>query len=388
MASARARRWLRGVAAVSVTLVVVVLLAATWAYSSQIDRRWLRVDPSLPEYDLETLAVGDGVVTLPAGTAAERPGVWGLEWATGYARVGAVASVTSAGVRRPLLEVAGTLRPGTMVRVDPLAYESDPGDAGVQYENVIVEGPLGNYPAWRTNGADDTWVVLVHGRGSSRRDALRVLPTLLAGGFPTLTITYRNDPGAPEGGGRYGLGDPEWKDLEAAVAYAADEGAADVVLMGYGMGGTIATLFLEESARASLVVGLVLDAPVLDMGAVVDADAHAHNVPGFIVGWAKGLVTLRFGVGWGRLDQLGRGGGLQVPVLLFHGSGDPEAPVATSDRYAELHPGLVRYVRTAAEGRSASWNADPARYQAALAAFLEEVAAGPAPSPPVGGSGG
>lgn len=379
MVSARAGRWLRRMAAASITLVVVVLIVATWVYSGQIEDRLLRADPSLPEYDLEVLEVAGGVVTLPAGTAAERPGVWGLEWATGYARVGTVMSVTPAGVRRPLVEVAGTLRPGTMVRVDPLAYESDPGDAGVQYENVIVEGPLGNYPAWRTEGADDTWVIVVHGRGSSRREALRVLPILVTGGFPTLTITYRNDPGAPDGGGRYGLGNPEWEDLEAAVEYAVAAGAADVVLMGYGMGGTIATLFLEESAQASLVRGMVLDAPLLDVGAMVDAEARAHNVPGLIVGWAKGLATLRYGVDWGDLNRLERGGAPGVPVLLFHSAGDPEAPVEVSDRFAQLHPGLVRYVRTEGDEHAASWNTDPARYQAALAAFLDEVAGGLAP---------
>lgn len=384
MVSARAGRWLRRMAAVSITLLVVVLVAATWAYSGQIDGRLLRVDHSLPGYDLEVLDVADGVVTLPAGTAAARPGVWGLQWSTGYARVGTVVSATAEEVRRPLVEVAGTLRPGTRFMVDALAYEADPNDAGVQYENVIVEGPLGNYPAWQTGGADDTWVIVVHGRQSSRRQALRVLPTLVAGGFPTLTITYRNDPGAPDGGGRHGLGDPEWEDLEAAVEYALEEGAADVVLMGYGMGGTIAAVFLEESAQASVVRGLVLDAPLLDAGAAVDADARAHNVPGFIMGWAKGLATLRFGVDWGDLNQVGRRGALEVPVLLFHGSGDPEAPVEVSDHFALLHPGLVRYERTEGEGHAASWNADPSRYQTALAAFLEEVAAGPAPQPAPG----
>jgi hypothetical protein len=83
MVSARAGRWLRRVAAVSITLVVVVLVVATWVYCGQIDGRLLRAGPSSPEYDLEVLAVADGVVTLPRGTAAERPGVWGLQWATG-----------------------------------------------------------------------------------------------------------------------------------------------------------------------------------------------------------------------------------------------------------------------------------------------------------------
>ena len=376
MVSARAGRWLGRLLAVLITLVVVVLVVATWVYSGQIDRRLLREELPLPAYDLEVLAVGDGEVSLPRSEETERPGIWGLEWETGYARVGPVAASTAQEVTRSLLEVAGELRPGRLVSMDPLVYESDPADAGVEYENVIVEGPLGNYPAWRTEGEDDTWVVLVHGGGSSRRQALRVLPALAAEGFPTLTITYRNDPGAPHGGGRSGLGNPEWEDLQAAVEYALDEGAADVVLMGYGVGGTIAAVFLHESTEAESVKGLVLDAPLLDVGAVVDADARAHNVPGLIVGWAKGLATLRFGVDWGTLNQPDRADEFTVPILLFHGSADAEAPVEVSDRFAELVPNLVRYVRTEGAGHAESWNIDPAGYEAALAAFLGEVATG------------
>ena len=72
-------------------------------------------------------------------------------------------------------------------------------------------------------------------------------------------------------------------------------------------------------------------------------------------------------------------GGQQVEEVSFLRAGDPEAPVEVSDRFAQLHPGLVRYVRTEGDGHAASWNTDPARYQTALAAFLDEVAAGPAP---------
>ncbi len=377
MLSARAGRWLGRLLAVSITLVVVVLVVATWVYSGQIDSRLLREEPSLPTYDLEVLAVADGEVTLPRNEETGRPGIWGLEWETGYARVGPVMASTAQEVTRSLLEVAGELRPGRLVSMDPLVYESDPADAGVEYENVIVEGPLGNYPAWRTEGEDDTWVILVHGGGSSRRQALRLLPALGAGGFPTLTITYRNDPDAPDGGGRSGLGNPEWEDLQAGVEYALDEGAADVVLMGYGVGGTIATVFLHESTEAESVTGLVLDAPLLDVGAVVDADARAHNVPGLIVGWAKGLATLRFGVDWGMLNQPDRADEFTVPILLFHGSADAEAPVEVSDRFAELVPSLVRYVRTEGAGHAESWNFDPAGYETALVAFLGEVAGGP-----------
>ena len=248
----------------------------------------------------------------------------------------------------------------------------------------VIRQPLGNQPAWLTPGEDDTWVILVHDRDAFRREALRALPVLAAGGFPTLTITYRNDPGAPEGGGRYGLGNPEWRDVEAAVAYAVEAGAADVVIYGWGMGAGAAAMFLHGSAEARAVAGLVFDAPLFDPGAVVDADGRAHNVPGLIVGWAKGLATLRWGVDWGALNQVARTEDFEVPILLFHGDVDAVAPVSVSDRFAAALPDLVRYERVSGGGHGACWNADPARYEAALAAFMEEVAAGPAPTPAPG----
>jgi len=383
MVSARAGRWLRRLLAIVLFVAVVVVVAATWIYAGQVDGLLLRAEHRLPTYNVEVLAVNDGEVTLPRG-AGEAAGTWGLEWETGYARVGPVAATSEAGVVRPLLEVAGDLRPGLLVAFDAYAYESDPADVGLEFENVIVEGDLGNYPAWYTEGNDDTWVILVHDRDGYRREALRVLPALAALGFPTLTITYRNDPGAPEGGGRYGLGDPEWEDLRAAVDYAVEAGAADVVLFGWGMGGTAAAMFVHESTEAGLVTGLILDAPLFDPGAVVDADAQAHNVPGLIVGWAKGLATLRWGTDWGALNQVDRADEFEVPILLFHGDADTVAPVAVTERFAAALPELVQFERVTGAGHGASWNVDPARYEAAVTAFLAQVAAGPAEEPDEG----
>ena len=151
MVSARAGRWLRRLLAIALVLAVVVLVAATWIYTSQVDGLLLRSDHGLPTYDIEVLAVSDGEVTLPAAPGRP-PGTWGLEWETGYARVGPVAATSEDGVVRPLLEVAGDLRPGLLVALDAYAYESDPSAVGLEFENVIVEGALGNYPAWYTPG--------------------------------------------------------------------------------------------------------------------------------------------------------------------------------------------------------------------------------------------
>jgi fermentation-respiration switch protein FrsA (DUF1100 family) len=91
-----------------------------------------------------------------------------------------------------------------------------------------------------------------------------------------------------------------------------------------------------------------------------------------LTGWAKALATLRFGVDWGVLDQVGRADEFSVPVLLFHGEDDDTVPIDTSDQFAEARPDLVRYEVFAGAAHVQSWNVDPLRYEAALREFLTE----------------
>jgi pimeloyl-ACP methyl ester carboxylesterase len=378
MVTRRARRWLSRGLAIAVSAAVVLVFVSTWMYSLEIEGDLLAVDFPAPRHDLVVLATGEGEVTLPRTVASERPGTWGLEWDGGYAMVGPVSAASASTVTRSVLGPADGLRAGLTVGMDAFAYESDPSDAGLAFENVIVQGPLGNYPAWRTAGTDDTWVLLVHDRGAMRREMLRVLPVASGLGFPTLTVTYRHDPGAPAGpGGRYGIGETEWPDIEAAVRYALNEGAADVVLVGFGMGGSASAVLLRESDLAVRVRGLILEAPLLDAGAAVDEGAARHNVPGPIVDWAKALATLRFGINWEDTDRVRLVGESAVPILLIQGDADQVAPVGTSDELAAAFRGLVTYLKVPGAGHSECWNYDPERYRIAVEGFLARVAAGP-----------
>jgi dienelactone hydrolase len=386
----RARSWLRRGTTVVVALIVFGLVAGTWVTASEFEDALLRTVPDPPSYDVEVKAVSASTVTLSRTPESTRVGVWGLDWETGYARVGAVLRSDADGVTRTLQEVRGVLRPGTRAAVDRFAFDSTPASLGLGFTEVAFEGPLGEYPAWSVDGSDDTWVVFVHGREAARREALRALGTVAGMGFPALVIAYRTDPVAPgEPGGRSGLGRAEWPDLEAAVEYAVASGAADVVLVGYGTGATAAAMMMHESEWSARVVGMVFDAPVLDAGAIADRVAARRRVPGFVVAMAKGLAGLRFGIDWGRIDQVRRAGEfeeIEVPILLFHGDADDEVPVATSDAFAASLPELVTYERVAGGAAGASWNADPDRYADSLTAFLADVALGPSEfEPPVEG---
>ena len=50
--------------------------------------------------------------------------------------------------------------------------------------------------------------------------------------------------------GYHRYGQTEWEDLAAAIQYALDHGAEDVVLVGYSMGGAIVVSLLYRSPLA------------------------------------------------------------------------------------------------------------------------------------------
>src|SRR5690606_11555303 len=98
-------------------------------------------------------------------------------------------------------------------------------------------------------------------------------------------ISYRNDKIAarcPDPLFRYGA--TEWRDVEAAVDYAREHGAEQVILVGYSMGGAIVLSFLNQSPRAKAVSALVLDSPCLDLGAVITGSPDLRRLPR-AVGW-------------------------------------------------------------------------------------------------------
>ncbi len=102
----------------------------------------------------------------------------------------------------------------------------------------------------------------------------------------SLLISYRNDglaPAAPDG--RYGLGSTEWRDVEAAIGYALDQGAQEIVLFGWSMGGAISLQTADLSKHRHLIRALVLDAPpVINWVNVMAHHAEMNRIPPYNVG--------------------------------------------------------------------------------------------------------
>jgi len=310
--------------------------------------------------------------TICALMVTKRARRW-LQWGVMVAIILAVLMLaaaswlTSEAIEDDLLLVSGA---------EPVA---DPADFGIPFVALDVPGPLGNYPAWWIDGTEDTWALFVHDLDTGREQALSLLPTIMEHGLPVLVISYRNDFGAPPSDdGHHGLGADEWEDIEAAVTFALEAGAVDVVIIGYGSGGSAALAFLRRSASAGRVAGVVLDSPLLDPGAAVDDRTGADNVPGFLSGWGKAMATFRFGVDWAALDQVAAAEEFSTPILLFHGDLDDRAPVRSADAFAAARPDLIRYLRWEGVGHGEAFASDPDAYFAAIEGFLRWVTAEPA----------
>jgi pimeloyl-ACP methyl ester carboxylesterase len=369
------------VAVVGVVLLTIVgVVAGGWYFSDQLRDGALEPDHDPDRLALEVVALGEGQVTLRATKKASKDGDWtrdgvfGLDWEDGYGQVGAILGIEGRQVVREFSTLEGTLEAGELVRLDSFAYPGDPQRAhGIPFGEVTFASGLGEFPAWRVDGPGETWVIFVHGRGASRREALRMLPTVVDLGHPSLVITYRNDVEAPASAdGFHRFGQTEWEDLEGAAEYAVRNGAERLVLVGYSMGGAIVANFLYESALAERVVGVILDAPLLDLGATAKARARDDGMPGFLVEIGKVVADLRFDVDWGELNYLRWTDELAVPILLFHGVEDDSVPVGTSDALAEARPDIVSYVRVAEAGHVRAWNRDRETYEASVRDFLEE----------------
>jgi hypothetical protein len=238
----RRRRWPILALVLLLVLAAVFSLGGGWYFSGRLYQQGLSgaaKRAATPSYDLSVAAVTPKTVTLRVPTDPGQlltPGVWGLQWPTGYGQVTTILARGQGTVTRSFRHLAGApLMAGARVALDNKAFPSNPRvGLGIGFHDVAYRGPLGSYPAWLVPGSADTWAVLVHGNALDRLDTIKVVPVLHRLGLPVLMISYRNDAGAPpDPSGMLRYGQTEWQDLAAAVGYALGHGAHRVLLVGY-----------------------------------------------------------------------------------------------------------------------------------------------------------
>jgi pimeloyl-ACP methyl ester carboxylesterase len=361
--------------------------ATTVGAATYLARRVLTPDGLKPD-DIQILAVENDSVTLRLTSESGQPGRYGLwlDGGQGHARVGAVVELDegSGTVRRVLEAVdSGELRAGP-ARWNQYYYSGDPHEAlGLASRDVEIAAEGGMLAAWEVppaDGIDDRWAILVHGRGARREECLRAVPVLHDLGFTSLIPMYRNDIGAPSSSdGRYSLGLSEWRDLEAALVYAVGEGAREIVLFGWSMGGAIVLQTLDRSWLSDRVTAVVLDAPVIDWADVLRHHGALNKIPGPIgslsrslIGrrWARRLVGVHEPIDVALTNWEHRADELTHRTLLIHSLDDEFVPAGPSVSLAAKRPDLVRFEPWRKARHTKEWNVDPERWDAVVRAFL------------------
>ena len=329
-----------------------------------------------------------GTITLGVSADSLVAGRYSLWFAggTGHARVGDIVSVTAGRVTRTLERVDyGDLTDARWCRLGSWYY-LDPRETGLDVVDVEVETELGLAPAWFVPATDDEghpsdrWVIQVHGRGVRRAETIRALPLFHELGYSTLQISYRNDGEAPRSpDGRYALGDTEWHDVDAAMKYAIDNGAKQLVLMGWSMGGATVLQAATRSVRASYLRAVVLDSPVVAWSDTIVFQGHLNHLPepiskGVMATIGSGMGKLVAGqaqpINFKRLDFVARAAEITFPILILHSDDDGFVPSTASRRLAEARPDLVTLVPFSIAKHVRLWNYDPVRWTGSIRDWL------------------
>lgn len=363
------------VALISLALATVILGGRFVFFSQSIGSELFKNADVEIVYDIDVIGVGGGRITLARSAATERAGIWSIESENAQGQISEIVSSAEISIERIFRSVNGEFSGGDKIRVVSDVFFSDPEQAhNIDFETVRVVSNVGVLPAWFIEGDGATWVLYVHGRADAgRAEVLRMLPSLEDQRLPVLVISYRSDGTAPDApGSAIGWGYDEWKDLAAAVAFARSEGAEKVILVGTDLGANIIMTYLHESADLSVVAGVVLETPLLNLQATVDEAAADYGIPGVLRPFAEAFVRVRYGVDWGDVNHMDRADQFDVPMLLMVGTADPLLTVAAAEDFAVAVPDDLVTVATFEAGSHATlWNVDPDAYDAAILGFID-----------------
>ena len=368
-------------------------VATAAAVLSVIVARTVIIPPSRRTDDIQILALdqADSIIVLSSTPDSRLPGEYSFWFSgdTGHVRVGDIIAQSPRGVTRSIeAPDFGDLPAARRGRFNGWFYLT-PKDLHVPFEEVQIGTPLGDAPAWLipAGKASKRWMIGVHGRAVRRPEALRGVLPFRAEGFTSLIVSYRNDGEAPRSGDyRYALGDREWLDVQAAMRYALDHGAEELVLMGWSMGGATVLQALTRTAEGEHVIGVVLESPVVDWIATLDFQSELRRLPAAVRVGVLTLLKHRWGglftglaepLDLERLDFVRRAQELDRPILILHSDDDGFVPSTASRELAVARPDIVSYEAFEIARHTKLWNYDREKWEGAIRRWIHALPASP-----------
>ena len=367
-------RFLRRAVLVLVLLAGLVHIGGGWYAADLLKRDGLDVRPWPITMDLKITQVSPTSITLKdpddPNIQARSSATFGLEWPGGYGEISGKPKISGDLVTRHWTPVQGAATVGTKTSIDQnTKFEAtlNPGEQVVEFPS-----PLGTMDARFYQGSGTTWAVLVHGKGMAPPEMERMAAVMTRRHLPTLIINYRNDPGQPQDKSKeYGFGTTEWRDLAAALDYARGKGAQKFIIGANSMGGAITASYMRRT-HDSDVLGLALDAPMLNFERTIEWGAEQRSIPSTITWVGERLATMRFGLDWSTMDYLSKPDWVTVPTVIVHGTKDLTVPLTTSRALAKRSD-QVELIEFAGAGHCQSWNFNKAKYDAAIAGLVDRA---------------
>ena len=261
-----------------------------------------------------------------------------------------------------------------------------PPPSDLPAEDVQIEVDGGTAPAWLVRAgeapAPDTWAIMVHGRGATRQEGLRAVRAARELGMSSLLISYRNDGLAPVGAGRpLRPGLHRMAGRRGRHRLCPGQGAREVVLFGWSMGGAICLQTADLSGTATCIRAMVLDAPVIDWVNVLAHHAELNRIPSAVGRYGQLMMSHRLGrrltglaapVDLKAMDWVSRAVELRTPTLIIHSVDDEYVPYGPSAVLAEKNPEMVTFEAFEQARHTKEWNVDPERWERLVTAWLRQ----------------
>jgi len=253
--------------------------------------------------------------------------------------------------------------------LDEAAYRTWPK------QEVKIRSPSGYYLAgtyFPTAGATRT-LIFAHGHGYTRMGGIKIVPFFQQRGFNVLLYDQRGHGFSDGKTCTYGF--YESRDLKTLTSWALQRLGPNgqVATMGESLGAATCLLHAAQDPRVAFVIA---DSPYARLTDIfierLERDYHLPRFPFiYTTDWFFRLLA---GFSPRQVSPVEAMPGIQVPVLIIHGSEDSLVPFEHAQQlYQAKTQGICRLFCAEGAGHVEAYDANPKAYQAAIDAFLTEI---------------